>query len=379
MASALRSPWIPILGIALVWTAYAGIRLARGTDGPAVAPPAPAVRSGEKAAMAEWAAKARAGRKARKRAGAHRTEEPPAPPEERAAEGPVAAEDGLLPVMASWKESDPGAFDRLRKYIEENPGDVDARGFLVSALLHAWASDPSVEAEIRGHLQKLRELLPDLGYPDILLARLEAMGGNVDLARRRVIDAAGKDLSWFPEDEIMRRGIESDLEKGLPPLQILTRAFNSHLPGLFQIRRLHDDLFLQKDPADENGESKPIPPPSDPDALDLHRRSARALFELGKAMEEGSAALIGNLVGAALIERSCVALEQAGDLREDEAALRGRREIIKADAQMLTDLQTELFFDPEFPLLFVRELAGCGERQAARRAVIAYLRRQLAR
>jgi len=127
---------------------------------------------------------------------------------------------------------------------------------------------------------------------------------------------------------------------------------------------------------DEKGEDVPMPPPADPAALDLHRRTARALLQVGKAIQQDGLVLVQNLVGSAVLNGACRALEQTGDLAPEEEALRERTKAIQSEARLFTHLVEEILFsDPVLMTDYLRDLAAYGERRAGRRAMMTYLGR----
>jgi hypothetical protein len=172
--------------------------------------------------------------------------------------------------------------------------------------------------------------------------------------------------------------VAADLEKGVPASKVLARMASSQIPSLLQVRRLADDLLPQGQ-EDEAGNLKRPAPPSDPEALDLHRRTARALFRIGQFMEESPNCIIHNLVGAALVEVGCRNLEESGDLRPEEEALRGRRKVISAEARLVSGLGPELLFsDPGAARAYLEDLRDYGEGRAALRAAMEFLSRRSA-
>jgi hypothetical protein len=379
MAQPLRSPWLPLIGIILLWGAYAGFRAMR--------PLVLLTASGAMASLrseAPPAARPRPGsvrRAARADLPATKTPAPEAATfaEEHSAGDPSMADDGILAFLEGFRPSDEGALDRLRRFVDEHPDDEIARGMLILFLIQAKSDEgPWDEAEVRGHVAKLRELLPEQGFPDLLLARVESMAGNLGAARERLLEAAGKDLSWFPEVEAMHRRVAADLEKGLPVSKVMSRMFGTLIPSLMEMRHMADDV-LPRDKEDEEGNYKRPAPPSDPEALDLHRRTARALLQVGKSMEDSPFPLIHNLVGAALVDISCRSLEDSGSLESGEAALRERRKVISAEASLVSGLGPELLFsDPGAGQAYLADLLDRGEGRALLRAAMVFLARRTA-
>ena len=109
-----------------------------------------------------------------------------------------------------------------------------------------------------------------------------------------------------------------------------------------EIEELTEDI-LPKEQEDAEGIRRRPAAPTDPEALDLLRRSARAFLRIGKSMEESPAPIIHNLVGAAVLETACLSLEDSGDLRPEESALRERRKVIATPAG-LTALRAAMEF-----------------------------------
>jgi len=283
----------------------------------------------------------------------------------------AAAFDELVSIIASHKE--PGFLDRLRKFVEEHPGDAEARGYLALRLIVDRPKDgPWDDGEARELLERLRADLPGEGLPDLLLARLEGIAGRTDECRRLLVEGARKGIEWIPDGRILRGLIERDLEKGLPFLEVLNRAGSLPLLPCAELRFLSAGTIR-----DAEGKPLPVPPAGDPEG-DAIRASARAILGVGKGFEDSGQTLIHELVGAAMVESAAEVLEKAGDLLPEEAALRQEREAIRRDCKIATDVIPEILAsDREAAREFLRDFASLGERTAARRATMAYLARRL--
>jgi hypothetical protein len=374
MAALLRSSWVPLVGIALLWGAYAGFLASRwGKVAPPTSRPHPAATSA--------IAKARPPSVRRSSGSVSKKTEKPVgvPATGGAAVGGLSqADEELLKLVEGMKPKDPEGLDRLRKFVEAHPEDANARGFLVLRLFQERSRTGSWdEAEVREHLGKLQEILPHQGLPDLLLARVESLAGQRDLARRHLLEGAEKDLSWFPDDEVLRLRVASDLEKGFPPSKIAARTAFSRLTSPQELRDLYEDFLVLKGEEGEDGDWKRVPPPADPDALDLHRQTSRALLHAGKAMQEGGPDLVYNLMGSIIIDKACKSLEEAGDLQPDEAALRERVKFFQNERQIIADLHSEILFaDPEISRQYLRDQVEIGGSRAALRAGMVYLSRR---
>ncbi|MBN1420285.1 MAG: hypothetical protein JXP34_16010 [Planctomycetes bacterium] len=378
VGTVIRSARVPLIGIAIVWASYAGFRIVRSAAreepfGSAAPAEAPAASPFDEDAVER-------AREAPHPVGPPRPEDeasgadPDAsavPETEVAAKSPLRPEDDeLLDVMsAPWEQLDDG----LRAFLEEHPDHAVARALLALRLLQEDPRSAELDAEIRAHADLLRQLLPDKGLPDLLFADLEMDAGRIEAGRQYLFEAVEKDLSWLPDAELMRMRIERDLAAGRPAYKSLANAVNSVIPSCMEMRNLMRSFLYTED---EKGEEAPVPPPADPGPLDLHRRTARALLEVGRSLQDDGMVLIQNLVGAAIIGNACQALEQAGDLSLEEQALRERTKAIQAEGRLFSQLIEEILFtDPILMTGYLRDLAAYGERRAGRRAMMTYLGR----
>ncbi len=369
----MKSPWLPISGMVLVWVFYACFI--------AVLSPAPPAHHAEPTVLLSPNRMAKVNREPPEtlpppsvpmasEPGEATGDKPQGEAPEKPAPKPKPAlrltpeDEELMAILSAPFEQED--LDRLEVFVAEHPDHVLARAALVMRLLRADGTDPA----IRSHVAELQALMPDYALPDLFMARLELLAGREDVARNVLLDAAEKDMTWLPDTELFRMKIASELAAGTPPSQILANAFGMDVSFCVVAR---DTLRPFISPPKGDGGSEALDPR-------VRVEAARAVLRFGEAMQEHGAIMIDSLVGSALVKGSIEVIRQSRALTEREQLLLQRTESIRREATLVGGMFPEvLFSEPGLMGRFLENMVAHGELRAGRRALMDYLAAQIRR
>jgi hypothetical protein len=374
----LRFTSLPLVGILVTWSVYAGFCAFRhGSTAPLPVPsPAQVAPLPERVSQPVGGSEVKTSTPVGE-AGNASTDDEEANPEGKAsdpAEGPaitLTEEDRefLEAIERATSGGKDVEIDELRQFVVEYPEHLVSRGLLTMLLISREDTDP---AELRAHVAALQKLAPELGLPDLLLASIEAREGNQAAAASLLARGVEKDLSWIPDFEVSRLKIAREFERGTPSIRAIQSVFTTPAPSGLALRNLARDFLPSTRSPSERQEGEPAPK-GDPDA-------ARAILRLGQSLQTGKGFLIHNLVGSSIVGGSLRELQACGEPVSNDATLENRTKGIQCLSRVVAnDVDQLLLARPEVVPAFLRDFAEHGEAVAARRAMITYLTSELAR
>ena len=364
---ALHSIKVPLIGTALVWLGYGVFALiitAAREDGRITGP---------SAGDAGDAAAAGGPNIADRRAALQRPAPEPLAPLQAAGTpvpastavpaaavpAPLSPEDAELVALMSGRKPEE-AVAGLEGFVAAHPQHALGRALLVSLLFNTRRT---VE-EIRPHVEALCALMPEFAVPEFLRARLMLLDGNAGMACALLADAARKDLTWFPDSELVRLQFTGELAAGTAPIDILSKAVVLSLPFSRLARAMAKHIH-------DAGGGVPGPGFADPD---LRAEAGRAMMRIGAGMADHGLLLVENQVGGALIESARPLVEGAGELTDAERAMVAHSTSLHAAASIVPAFAQEVMMSsPHLMAQYLETVITHGELRAARRGFMDYL------
>jgi hypothetical protein len=364
VAVEVKSPWLPLAGVVLVWAFYGCFTLVE--SGASVAPGDIDETGTEPGGLLSRSPNT--GRESRPEPCVRRerpdtpaitadeklTASEPRPQPERQERFRISPEDAaLLAVLTSFEKS--GDLQPLEAFVAEHPDHALARAALVFRLLRLEADD----AAVRLHAEVLQELMPASGLPDLIVARLELAAGRDGSARDLLVRAAEKDFTWLPDTELFRLKVSHDLATEAPLVSSLRDAFGMHM-HFCQFVRGTAELLIMSEEREGMAEA------------------ARPVFELGNAMQNHGCSLIENLIGRSIAAIGAAGLKRSGELSSEDVAAVRRGRMLRDDAHMVAQtVEESLVGDPQFMRRYLQNVVEHGELRAARRAFMDRLTQDL--